>query len=57
MASMITVRIRDDNSVEYRNLFFAQSTLSAKFLKDQIELLRDPWYVEVAITYIKENLR
>ena len=54
---MITVRIRDDNSVEYKNIFFAQSTLSADFLKQQLKLLKDPWYAEVAITYIKENLR
>ena len=57
MSSMITVRIRDDNSVEYKNIFFAQSTLSADFLKQQLKLLKDPWYAEVAITYIKENLR
>ena len=57
MSSMITVRIRDDNSVEYKNIFFAQNTLSADFLKQQLKLLKDPWYVEVAITYIKENLR
>ena len=58
MSSMITVRIKDGSSeAYYKNIFFAQSTLSADFLKQQLKLLKDPWYAEVAITYIYEGLR
>ena len=58
MPSMITVRIKSgSSSAYYKNIFLPDNKPSVTELKEQIKDLKDHWYDQVVITYIKENLR